>query len=783
MGHVRNYTIGDVISRFNRLLGKNILQPMGFDAFGLPAENASIQNKVSPSIWTKNNIKEMKQQFDSLGLGFDWSRQISTCDPSYYKWEQWLFTRLLKKGLAYQKEAVVNWDPIDQTVLANEQVIDGKGWRSGALIERKSINQWFIKITDYADELLSGLDKLKNWPDAVKTMQRNWIGKSKGLNIKFPLQKEIIKEYNLSQDSLEVYTTRPDTLMGVSFIAIAANHELARLAVKVNPELENFITECQHIQVSEEIMSQMEKKGVKTPFFVTRPIDNKLIPVYIGNYVLMDYGSGAVMGVPAHDTRDFEFAKKYDLAICPVIQNDNLENNKSNNQKEAFLDKGTLINSGKFDGLDFNNAFSQITKELQKLNLGEVVKQYRLRDWGVSRQRYWGSPIPVIYCDSCGAVPVPDKDLPVLLPEDVDFSGGVLSLKDMPEFYNTTCPNCNKKAKRETDTFDTFFESSWYYARFTCPDQNLSMLDERYDYWNTVDHYIGGIEHAVMHLLYARFFLKLMRDEGLVKNDEPFDHLLTQGMVLKDGAKMSKSKGNTVDPNELIKKYGADTVRLFTMFAAPPTQSLEWNDSAVEGCYRFLKRFWYLVHEFVEHNEYYSTNYIYNIDDLNLTPEQKNLRRKAHATLQKVTEDYSERYTFNTAIAANMELLNYLSKYEINSLIDSFIYKEVLELLTIMLSPIVPHICHDIWQELGNKRPILDAKWPKVDSAALLLDTVNMVVQLNGKLRGQIEVSVNEDKSNIEKKALDLPNIQKMLLNKEIKKIIIVPKKLVNIVA
>lgn len=780
MGHVRNYTIGDVISRFHKLLGKNVLHPMGFDAFGLPAENAAIKHKVSPSIWTRNNIQDMKEQLDAIGLGFDWSRTLATCDPDYYKREQWLFTKLLDKGLAYQKKSVVNWDPVDQTVLANEQVVDGKGWRSGAPIERKSIKQWFIKITDYADELLSGLDTLEHWPEAVKTMQYNWIGKSKGMNIRFPLDHKLVQEQNLELNNLEVYTTRPDTLMGVSFIAIAANHELALVALKLNPGLKEFIEECQHIQVSEEVISQMEKKGAKTGLYAHHPITNKLVPIYIGNYVLMDYGSGAVMGVPAHDARDYEFANKYDLPINQVIKS---SNPKEDSVEVPYLEKGILVHSEEFDGLNFDESFNAISEKLKKLSLGEVVERYRLRDWGVSRQRYWGTPIPVIYCDSCGAVPVPEKDLPVVLPEDVDFSNGVISLKDLPDFYNTECPTCGKKAKRETDTFDTFVESSWYFTRFACPNQDKSMVDERYKYWGQVDQYIGGIEHAVMHLLYSRFFLRLMRDEGLVDISEPFDHLLTQGMVLKDGSKMSKSKGNTVDPGELIEKYGADTVRLFSMFAAPPTQSLEWNDSAVEGAHRFLKRLWHIVHEFVEHNEYYSDNYIYNLDEIELNAKQKDLRRKAHETLKKVTEDYQERYTFNTAIAANMELLNYLSKYEVENLTDSFIYKEVLELLTVMLSPIVPHISHYLWHELGYKKPLLETKWPKVDQKALVVDSIKMVVQVNGKLRGEINISLNEDKVNIEKKALELPNIQKILEGKEVRKVIVVPKKLINIVA
>ncbi|HIB31426.1 MAG TPA: leucine--tRNA ligase, partial [Candidatus Thioglobus sp.] len=576
MGHVRNYSIGDVISRFQKMQGKNVMQPIGWDAFGLPAENAALKNKVAPAKWTYENIDYMRDQLSQLGFGYDWSREIATCNPKYYKWEQWLFVKLFKKGLVYKKNAVVNWDPVDQTVLANEQVIDGRGWRSDALIEKKEISQWFMRITDYADELLESLDSLDGWPDAVKTMQKNWIGKSVGLEISFN---------RINNEPLKVYTTRPDTLMGVTYLAVASEHPLAIEAGSNNTEVQAFIDDCKTMETSEAAMETMEKKGVNSGLTCVHPITGQEVQIWIANFVLMGYGTGAVMSVPAHDQRDYEFAQKYTIPMLEVIRPINTEHDITQN---AFTNKGILCNSGEFDGLNFDEAFEAIAQKLNTSNLGEKQTNYRLRDWGISRQRYWGCPIPIINCESCGSVGVPETDLPVTLPEDVSFDGIGSPIKKMPEFYQTTCPTCGGEAQRETDTFDTFFESSWYFARYACADNTEAMLDERADYWLEVDQYIGGIEHAILHLLYARFFSKLLRDEGLINHDEPFKNLLTQGMVLKDGAKMSKSKGNTVDPADMIQKYGADTVRLFILFAAPPTQDLEWSDSGLEGSYRFV---------------------------------------------------------------------------------------------------------------------------------------------------------------------------------------------------
>jgi len=590
MGHVRNYTIGDVISRYQRMQGKNVLQPMGWDAFGLPAENAAIKNKVPPAKWTYENIDYMRDQLKRLGFAYDWNRELATCHPKYYRWEQWFFTKLYEKGLVYKKKATVNWDPVDQTVLANEQVIDGCGWRSGAVVERKEIEQWFIKITAYADELLSDLEKLEGWPEQVKTMQSNWIGRSEGVEIKFDVP---------DHKALSVYTTRPDTLMGVSYVAIAAEHELAKHVAKNSSKVNDFIKSCKKTKVSEAEMSTLEKQGINTGLFAIHPISSEKVPVWIANFVLAEYGSGAVMSVPAHDQRDWEFANKYGLEIKPVIV-ENKQDKIVDVSENAFTEKGWLFNSQQFDGLSSQQAFEKIAEYLTENQKGEKQVNYRLRDWGVSRQRYWGCPIPMIHCLKCGSVPVPESDLPVLLPEDIDFDGASSPLNQLNDFINVTCPSCGEAAKRETDTFDTFFESSWYFSRYCCVDNEEAMLDERVNYWMPVDQYIGGIEHAVLHLLYARFFNKLMRDEGLYQADEPFKNLLTQGMVLKDGAKMSKSKGNTVDPEELINKYGADTVRLFVMFAAPPDHSLEWSDTAVEGSHRFINKLWRLVQNFNE---------------------------------------------------------------------------------------------------------------------------------------------------------------------------------------
>lgn len=767
MGHVRNYTIGDVISRYQRMLGKNVMQPMGFDAFGLPAENAAMQNKVAPAAWTYSNMDYMRNQLQQLGLGYDWSRELATCSPDYYRWEQWLFTKLYEKGLVYRQLSVVNWDPVDQTVLANEQVIDGKGWRSGAPVERKEIAQWFLKITDYADELLSDLDKLEGWPEQVKTMQRNWIGKSTGMEIAFPIEGQT--------ESLKVYTTRPDTLMGVSYVGIAADHPLAKKAAVMNEPLAQFIEECSHISTAEADMETMEKKGVDTGLRVRHPVTDELVPVWAANFVLMGYGTGAVMAVPAHDQRDYEFAKKYNLAIKPVIRPQDADSVDVSEQ--AYTEKGVLFNSGELDGLDFSAALEALATLLGDKNLGQKQTNFRLRDWGISRQRYWGCPIPMIYCADCGPVPVPEQDLPVRLPEDVVPDGAGSPLAKLDSFRDCTCPKCGGEAKRETDTFDTFFESSWYYARYACPGQNEAMLDERANYWLPVDQYIGGIEHAILHLLYARFFHKLMRDVGLVNSDEPFKNLLTQGMVLMDGAKMSKSKGNTVDPQGLIEQYGADTVRLFIMFAAPPEQSLEWSDSGVEGAHRFLNRVWRLVQQHAQAGLVPASQ---NSDGL--TKEQKALRLKLHETLQKVSDDIGRRLQFNTAIAACMELLNSLAKFDDDSEQGRAVMQEALQTLVLMLSPMVPHITQTLWETLEQPGLVLNVTWPKVDESALVKDEIELMVQVNGKLRGKISVAKDLDKDAILALAKAEESVVKFIEGKELVKEILVPGRLVNFV-
>jgi leucyl-tRNA synthetase len=766
MGHVRNYTIGDVISRYQRMLGKNVLQPMGWDAFGLPAENAALKHQVPPAEWTYKNIDYMRAQLQRLGLAYDWDREIATCKPDYYRWEQWLFVRLFKKGLVYNKTAAVNWDPVDQTVLANEQVIDGRGWRSGALVERREIPQWFMKITDYAEDLRDDLQQLSGWPEQVKTMQANWIGRSEGVQITFAVAD--------SEADLAVYTTRPDTLMGVSYLAIAAEHPLALRMAETNAQLQQFIEECKKTDTTEAALETAEKKGMTTGVSVIHPVSGERIPVWVANFVLMGYGTGAVMSVPAHDQRDFEFAQKYDLPIRQVIEP--TDDSEIDLQQNAFTEKGRLVNSSQFTGLTSAEAFDAIADELTKQNKGERQVNYRLRDWGVSRQRYWGTPIPIIYCEHCGAVPVPEADLPVLLPEDVVVDGSGSPIKSMPEFYQCDCPECGKPARRETDTFDTFFESSWYYARFTSADNHEAMLDHRADYWLPVDQYIGGIEHAVLHLLYARFFHKLLRDEGLVSGDEPFKNLLTQGMVLKDGAKMSKSKGNTVDPQALIDEYGADTARLFMMFAAPPEMSLEWSDNAVEGANRFLKRLWRSVHEHTEKGV---------VKDKNLTDLSEaatNLRRLAHQTLTKVGDDLGRRHTFNTAIAAVMELMNGLSKFTEQDSQARSVRQEVLELVVLMLAPITPHICHALWSQLGYDKAVIDAQWPEVDADALKQDKTELMIQVNGKLRSKLMVDVNAQQADIEPLAIADENVQRYIDGKTIRKVILVPGRLINIV-
>lgn len=766
MGHVRNYTIGDVISRYQRMQGKNVLQPMGWDAFGLPAENAAIKNKVPPAKWTYQNIDYMRGQLQRLGLGYDWQRELATCTPQYYRWEQWLFTRLFNKGLVYKKTAAVNWCPVDETVLANEQVVDGCCWRCDTPVEKREIPQWFMKITDYAEQLLNDLDQLDGWPEQVKTMQANWIGRSEGVEIKFGL--------NDFTDTLDVYTTRPDTVMGVSYLAVAAEHPLALKAAESNAELNAFVEECRTMQTSEQAMETADKKGVATGVMAIHPITGELVPVWAANFVLMGYGTGAVMSVPAHDQRDYEFAKKYDLPINQVIEATGKE--ECDLSKAAFTEKGRLINSQQFDGLTSTESFDAIADVLAKQDKGEKQVNYRLRDWGISRQRYWGTPIPIINCPDCGAVAVPEADLPVQLPEDVIVDGSGSPIKSMPEFYQCACPECGKDSIRETDTFDTFFESSWYYARFTCPDNEEAMLDERADHWLPVDQYIGGIEHAVLHLLYARFFHKLMRDEGLVSGDESFKNLLTQGMVLKDGVKMSKSKGNTVDPQALIDQYGADTARLFTMFAAPPDQSLEWSDKAVEGSYRFLNRLWRAAQEHVEQGD------TIKLDIDSLSDQLKDLRRHIYQTLTKVSDDIGRRHTFNTAIAAVMELMNALGKLKETSEQARAVMQQALETIVLMLSPITPHISHELWKVLGHDDAIVNVAWPKVDETALVQDKIELMVQVNGKLRSKLSISADADKNSIEALAMADQNVLKFTQGKEIRKVIVVPSRLVNIV-
>ena len=762
MGHVRNYTIGDVLSRFHKMKGYNVMQPMGWDAFGLPAENAAIKHNTAPAKWTYENIEHMKTQLKQLGLGVDWNREIATCTPEYYRWEQWLFTELYKKGLIYKKTATVNWDPVDGTVLANEQVIDGRGWRSGALVEKRDIPQYFMKITAYAEELLSDLDQLDGWPEQVKTMQRNWIGKSYGCEVAFPL---------LGQDGqLKVYTTRPDTLMGASYVAVAAEHALATQAALTNPDLAAFIAECKRGSVAEADLATAEKKGMATGLFVSHPLNGERLPVWVANYVLASYGEGAVMAVPAHDERDFEFASKYQLPIKAVIK-------QSDADSLPMTEHGLLFNSGEFDGLNFSQASDAIATALSAKNLGQKRSQFRLRDWGVSRQRYWGCPIPIVHCASCGEVPVPAEQLPVVLPEDVVMDGVGSPIKKDPGFYETSCPQCGAKAQRETDTLDTFFESSWYFARYASFDSHSAMVDQRANYWLPVDQYVGGIEHAILHLLYARFFNKLMRDVGLISNDEPFTNLLTQGMVLKDGSKMSKSKGNTVDPQALIDAYGADTARLFMMFAAPPEQSLEWADSGVEGAHRFLRRLWKAVYDHVA----LGTIAAYSSGELNA--ELKSLRLQLHQTIDKVADDYGRRHSFNTAISSVMELMNALAKMECTQTLSRQVRQEVLQNVALLLSPIVPHVCQALWAELCPGSHILDASWPLADPTAMEQDSVEYVIQVNGKLRGSLTVAKTESKAQLEQLALAQPFVQKFMeAPLQVRKIIVVPNKLINVV-
>lgn len=763
MGHVRNYTIGDTISRFQRMLGKNVMQPMGWDAFGLPAENAAIKNKVSPSDWTEQNISSMKLQLQRMGFAYDWKREFATCSPDYYKWEQWFFLQLLEKGLVYQEEAEVNWDPVDETVLANEQVIDGKGWRSGAEVEKRRLKQWFLKITDYAEELLEGTEKLDGWPEQVKTMQKNWIGKSEGMEFTFKLKN--------MEESVEVYTTRPDTIMGVSFLALSTNHDLALGASESDSSIKKFIEDQKKTKVAEADLAKQEKLGIDTGLYAIHPFTGEELPIWIGNFVLSEYGSGALMAVPAHDQRDYEFAKKYNLSIKQVI-----EGSKDDDINEAaILEKNNLINSREFDGLDFTKAFKAIELKSEQLGCGFRKVNYRLRDWGVSRQRYWGAPIPILKNSNNDTFPA--KELPVKLPTDVKFSGVSSPLSLLNDFFETK--QDGQDLRRETDTFDTFFESSWYYARFASFDSESSMLDERAKYWLPVDQYVGGIEHAVLHLLYSRFFFRCLRDLGLVEGDEPFDNLLCQGMVLKDGSKMSKSKGNTVDPEGLISKYGADTVRLFVMFAAPPDQSLEWSDQGVQGSFRFLNRIWNLIQEHVD------TGIPEKLEFDNNNKEALSLRIKTHQTLKKVKDDYERRHAFNTAIASVMELSNKIPKQFItnnSSLSERSAAHEAVMNIVIMLAPITPHLSQHLWWELGKDTPIIDHAWPEADPELLIEETVEIAVQINGKLRATVNLDPNANQETFENKALADVNVQKYLENKDIKKIIFVPGRLINIV-
>ncbi|CAG8868420.1 Leucine--tRNA ligase [Pseudomonas fluorescens] len=818
MGHVRNYTIGDVIARYQRMLGKNVLQPMGWDAFGMPAENAAMKNNVAPAKWTYENIDYMKTQLKSLGLAIDWSREVTTCKPDYYRWEQWLFTRLFEKGVIYRKNGTVNWDPADQTVLANEQVIDGRGWRSGALIEKREIPMYYFRITDYADELLESLDELPGWPEQVKTMQRNWIGKSRGMEVQFPYDQASIGH----EGALKVFTTRPDTLMGATYVAVAAEHPLATQAAEGNPALQAFIDECKSGSVAEADVATQEKKGMPTSLFVEHPLTGEKLPVWVANYVLIHYGDGAVMAVPAHDERDFEFAHKYDLPIKAVVRT-SAGDDVGSEWQPAYGEHGQLINSGAFDGLDFAGAFDAIEVALIRKELGKSRTQFRLRDWGISRQRYWGCPIPIIHCPSCGDVPVPEDQLPVTLPENVVPDGAGSPLARMPEFYECTCPKCGTAAKRETDTMDTFVESSWYFARYASPNYEGGMVDPKAaNHWLPVDQYIGGIEHAILHLLYARFFHKLMRDEGLVTSNEPFKNLLTQGMVVAEtyyrvasnggkdwfnpadveierdakakiiGArlktdglpveiggteKMSKSKNNGVDPQSMIDAYGADTCRLFMMFASPPDMSLEWSDSGVEGASRFLRRVWRLAQAHV------SQGLPGTLDIAALDDAQKTVRRAIHAAIRQASTDVGQHHKFNTAIAQVMTLMNVLEKASQATAQDRALLQEGLETVALLLAPITPHISHELWNCLGHEGAVIDASWPVVDESALVQDSIVLVIQVNGKLRGQIEMPAAASREEVEAAARGNENVLRFLDGLTIRKVIVVPGKLVNIVA
>ncbi|MGD8833094.1 MAG: leucine--tRNA ligase [Pseudomonadales bacterium] len=769
MGHVRCYTLGDVINRYKRLKGYSVLHPMGWDAFGLPAENAAIKNGIPPARWTKDNIDYMRGQMKALGFGFDWSREFATCDPDYYHWEQWFFTRLFRKGLAYRKSAVVNWDPVDQTVLANEQVEDGRGWRSGALVERREMPQWFLKITDYAEELLGELDNLPDWPDSVKTMQRNWIGRSEGVEIDFPVAG--------SPEVLTVYTTRPDTLLGVTYVAVAPGHPLAVQAGETDPQVADFLEACSHATTSEADLATMEKSGVPTEFAVVHPLTGESLPVWVANFVLMEYGSGAVMAVPGHDQRDWEFARKYSIPIRQVIEPaDPADADACDLEASAYVPYGRLVNSVEYSGLTSEEAFDAIADTLEAKQRGRRQTNYRLRDWGVSRQRYWGCPIPMIHCPECGVVPVPDEDLPVMLPTEVRFEGVRSPLTTMESFYRTTCPECGGEARRETDTFDTFMESSWYQARFASPDSNQPMVDERAKFWTPVDHYVGGIEHAILHLLYARFYHKLMRDEGLLDSDEPWLRLLMLGMVLKDGRKMSKSAGDAGNPQHLLEKYGADAVRTAMMFAAPPDQSFEWSEAGVEGQGRFLKRLWTLV------QDHLTDGPVGALDPASLGPDAQDLRRKAHETLARADDDYGRRIQFNTVVSAVHELVNQASRTAASDGNERAAVREALRIALIVLSPIAPHATQALWTALGEPGLLVQASWPEVDESALVQDRIELVVQVNGKVRGHVEVPADVDQEAALAAARGAENVARFVEDKTIRKVILVPGKLLNIV-
>jgi leucyl-tRNA synthetase, eubacterial and mitochondrial family len=815
MGHVRNYTIGDVLSRYRRMLGYNVLQPMGWDAFGLPAENAAMQNNVPPAKWTHDNIAYMRKQLQSLGLAIDWSRELATCSPEYYRWNQWLFLRMLEKGLAYRTTGTVNWDPVDQTVLANEQVIDGRGWRTGASVEKREIPMYYMKITAYADELLETLDTLPGWPERVKTMQANWIGKSFGVDVTFPADVE-----SGMPQALKVFTTRADTLLGATYVAVAAEHPVALYAAENRSELGEFIEACKHGATMEAEIATQEKKGMDTGLFVIHPLTGAKLPVWIANYVLMGYGEGAVMAVPAHDERDFEFATKYFLPIKPVIKP--VDSDLGMPLAQAYVEYGLTFDSGEFSGLVFQAAVDAIAAALQHKGLGEKRVHYRLRDWGISRQRYWGCPIPLIYCDACGVVPVPDDQLPVVLPDNLVPDGSGNPLAKTPSFYACQCPRCGKPARRETDTMDTFVDSSWYYTRYACADQNKSMVDARVDYWLPVDQYIGGIEHAILHLLYSRFWSKVMHDLGLIAFDEPFANLLTQGMVLNEimfrktetgrmvyfnpadvdiqtdeqgrriGAllrtdgqpvelggigTMSKSRNNGVDPQKLVEQYGADTARLFMMFASPPEQTLEWADAGIDGAFRFLKRLWKQVYEHLQQGGAIDRS----AQNEELGSELQSLRYQLHQTIAKVGDDLGRRHTFNTAIAAVMELMNALGKLQDPSPAARGLMQEAMESIVLLLSPIIPHICHALWRELKPGTELLDQSWPEVDRTALIQDEIELIVQVNGKLRGKIRVARDTESAAIERFALESEQVRKFVTG-EIKKIVVVPGRLVNIV-